>query len=113
MNKRNIPGQFEQLVLTAALVLADDAYGISIHRKVNHAMKSDMQIETTMSERWCAPTMMLDHAISEAMAIAPTPSQNRAKRITPANPNEVAVCPEGNELKGGSPIVRRPSRHGP
>jgi PadR family transcriptional regulator PadR len=34
MKKRDIPGQFEQLVLTAVLTLADDAYGISIHRKV-------------------------------------------------------------------------------
>jgi PadR family transcriptional regulator PadR len=34
MKKRDIPGQFEQLVLTAVLTLGNDAYGISIHRKV-------------------------------------------------------------------------------
>lgn len=34
MSKRDTPGQFEQLVMTAVLILGDDAYGISIHRKV-------------------------------------------------------------------------------
>ncbi len=34
MIRRDIPGQFEQLVMTAVLILGDDAYGISIHRKV-------------------------------------------------------------------------------
>ena len=34
MNRRGGPGQFEQLVLTAILTLGNDAYGISIHRKV-------------------------------------------------------------------------------
>jgi DNA-binding PadR family transcriptional regulator len=34
MNKRDVPGQFEQLVLTAVLTLGEDAYGISIHKEV-------------------------------------------------------------------------------
>ena len=34
MAKRETLGQFEQLVLTAVLSLADDAYGVSIYRKV-------------------------------------------------------------------------------
>src|SRR5687767_9887003 len=34
MARRDIPGQFEQLVMTAVLTLGEDAYGISIHRKV-------------------------------------------------------------------------------
>ena len=80
-----------------------------VHFQVNQATKSERQIEAITSEGWCAPTMMLDHPISEASAIAPIPSQGRAKRITAAKPKAVAVCPEGNELNGGSPIVRRPS----
>jgi DNA-binding PadR family transcriptional regulator len=34
MKKRDVPGQFEQLVLTAVLTLGEDAYGISIHHEV-------------------------------------------------------------------------------
>ena len=49
-----------------------------VHFHVNHATKSERQIETITSERWCAPTMMLDHPMSEASAIAPMPSQGRA-----------------------------------
>ena len=33
MAKREVPGQFEQVVLTAVLTLRDDAYGVSIFRK--------------------------------------------------------------------------------
>lgn len=34
MAKRGTPGQFEQLVLTAVLTLGEDAYGVSIYKKV-------------------------------------------------------------------------------
>lgn len=34
MAKRETPGQFEQLVLTAVLSLGDDAYGVSVYKKV-------------------------------------------------------------------------------
>jgi DNA-binding PadR family transcriptional regulator len=33
MARRELPGQFEQVVLTAILTLGDDAYGVSIFRK--------------------------------------------------------------------------------
>ena len=33
MAKREAPGQFEQVVLTAVLTLGDDAYGVSIFKK--------------------------------------------------------------------------------
>ena len=34
MSRPDSLGQFEQLVLTAVLMLHDDAYGVSIHSKV-------------------------------------------------------------------------------
>ena len=34
MAKREMPGHFEQVVLTAVLTLGSDAYGVSIYRKV-------------------------------------------------------------------------------
>ncbi|HEY7443707.1 MAG TPA: PadR family transcriptional regulator [Vicinamibacterales bacterium] len=34
MAKRDTPGQFEQLVLTAVLTLGENAYGVSIYKKV-------------------------------------------------------------------------------
>jgi hypothetical protein len=61
-------------------------------------MKSERQIAATTSEKWCAPIIMLDQAMSDARPSAPTPSQGRAKKITPAKPKAVAVWPEGNEL---------------
>jgi PadR family transcriptional regulator PadR len=33
MARRELPGQFEQVVLTAVLTLGDDAYGVSIFHK--------------------------------------------------------------------------------
>jgi len=38
MTDRPSLGQFEQLVLTAILSLRDDAYGVTIHRKVDELM---------------------------------------------------------------------------
>jgi DNA-binding PadR family transcriptional regulator len=39
MAKTDSCGQFEQLVLTAILTLGDDAYGVTIHRKVEALSK--------------------------------------------------------------------------
>jgi DNA-binding PadR family transcriptional regulator len=33
MRKRELPGQFEQVILTAVLTLGEDAYGVSVFRR--------------------------------------------------------------------------------
>ena len=39
MAKRDIPGQFEQLVLAAVLALGEDAYSVSIYKKINELVR--------------------------------------------------------------------------
>ena len=39
MSRKESCGQFEQIVLTAILALGDNAYGITIHRKVQELSK--------------------------------------------------------------------------
>ena len=50
------------------------------------------------SEGWWAPINILDHATSAAGTRTNAPQAGEAKTTTAANPNAVAVWPDGKEL---------------
>lgn len=78
MNKRSAPGQFEQLVLTAIITLGDDAYGISIHRKVKELAHSQ---SVSLGAIYVTLDRMEDKGYVRSWLSDPTPERGgRSKR---------------------------------
>jgi DNA-binding PadR family transcriptional regulator len=78
MAKREAPGQFEQIVLTAVLTLGDDAYGVSIYKKAQ-----ELVAERTISLGAVYVTLdrMEDKGYVTSWLSDPTPERGgRAKR---------------------------------
>lgn len=78
MSKNVSLGQFEQLVLTAILTLRDNAYGITIHKKVEElaAPKSVM-----LGAVYVTLDRMEDKGLVSSVLSDPTPERGgRAKR---------------------------------
>jgi|GEM_PF-360496 len=78
MGKRDLPGQFEQLVLTAVLTLGDDAYGISIHKRVRQLAKPR---PVSLGAIYVTLDRMEDKGYVRSWLSDPTPERGgRAKR---------------------------------
>ena len=78
MAKRETLGQFEQLVLTAVLSLADDAYGASIYRKVKELARPR---SVSLGAIYVTLDRMEDKGYVKSWLSDPTPERGgRAKR---------------------------------
>lgn len=78
MARKESLGQFEQLVLTAVLTLSEDAYGVTIHRKVEElaAPKS-----VTLGAIYVTLDRLEDKGYLSSRMSDPTPQRGgRAKR---------------------------------
>jgi DNA-binding PadR family transcriptional regulator len=92
MAKREVPGQFEQVVLTAVLTLGDDAYGVSIFRKAQ-----DLVAPRTVSLGAVYVTLdrMEDKGYLTSWLSDPTPERGgRAKRRYKLQPAGEAALQE-------------------
>ncbi len=71
-------GQFEQLVLTAILVLQDDAYGVTIHSKVQELAKPK---SVSLGAIYVTLDRLEDKSLLSSWMSDPTPERGgRAKR---------------------------------
>lgn len=78
MAKRETLGQFEQLVLTAVLSLSDDAYGVSIYRKVKELARPR---SVSLGAIYVTLDRMEDKGYVKSWLSDPTPERGgRAKR---------------------------------
>jgi DNA-binding PadR family transcriptional regulator len=78
MAKLESIGQFEQLVLTAILTLRDDAYGVSIHEKVEELAKPK---STSLGAVYVTLDRLEDKGLVASWLSDPTPERGgRAKR---------------------------------
>ena len=83
-------GQFEQLVLTAVLSLKDNAYGVTIHRKVE---KLASPKNVTLGAIYVTLDRLEDKGLLSNRLTDPTPERGgRAKRCyTIENAGEIAL----------------------
>ena len=83
MGKVDTIGQFEQLVMTAVLVLRDDAYGVTIHKKVEQLAERTIAlgaVYTTLDR-------LEDKELARSWMSDPTPERGgRAKRYYALEP---------------------------
>jgi PadR family transcriptional regulator, regulatory protein PadR len=78
MTKADSLGQFEQLVLTAILALKDDAYGVSIHSKVQELARPK---EVSLGAVYVTLDRLEDKGLLASWLSDPTPERGgRAKR---------------------------------
>jgi DNA-binding PadR family transcriptional regulator len=78
MAKRETPGHFEQLVLTAILSLADDAYGVSIYKKVKELARPR---SVSLGAIYVTLDRMEDKGYVKSWLSDPTPARGgRSKR---------------------------------
>ena len=78
MSRADSLGQFEQLVLTAVLLLGDDAYGVSIHEKVQ-ALAAPKSI--ALGAVYVTLDRLEDKGLLTSWLTDPTPERGgRAKR---------------------------------
>jgi PadR family transcriptional regulator, regulatory protein PadR len=78
MTKADSLGQFEQLVLTAILALKDDAYGVSIHAKVQELTRPK---EVSLGAVYVTLDRLEDKGLVASWLSDPTPERGgRAKR---------------------------------
>lgn len=78
MPKNDSLGQFEQLVLTAILTLRDDAYGVTIHSKVEELSRSK---SVSLGAVYVTLDRLEDKGFISSWLTDPTPERGgRAKR---------------------------------
>jgi PadR family transcriptional regulator PadR len=78
MAKAESVGQFEQLVLTAILTLADDAYGVTIHSKVEELARPKA---VSLGAIYVTLDRLQDKGLIASRLSDPTPERGgRAKR---------------------------------
>jgi len=78
MPKSESCGQFEQLVLTAILTLHEQAYGVTIHKKVQHLAKPK---NATLGAVYVTLDRMEDKGFVSSWLSEPTPERGgRSKR---------------------------------
>ena len=78
MIRKESCGQFEQIVLTAIVAIGDDAYGITIHRKVQELSKPR---PVTLGAVYVTLDRMEDKGFVSSVLTDPTPERGgRAKR---------------------------------
>jgi len=78
MGKPDSLGQFEQLVLTAILILREDAYGVTIHSKVQELARSKT---VSLGAVYVTLDRLEDKGLVASWLSDPTPARGgRAKR---------------------------------
>jgi DNA-binding PadR family transcriptional regulator len=92
MAKRESPGQFEQVVLTAVLALRDDAYGVSIFHKAQELVGSR---SVSLGAIYVTLDRMEDKGYLTSWLSDPTPERGgRAKRRYKLQPAGEAALQE-------------------
>ena len=91
-------GQFEQLVLTAILVLRDNAYGVTIHEKVEQLAEPK---EISLGAVYVTLDRLEDKGLVKSWMSDPTPERGgRAKRFFQLEPRGERALQEAARASG-------------
>ena len=95
MAKSSSLGQFEQIVLTAILSLGDNAYGITIHKRVQELSKPK---SVMLGAVYVTLDRMEDKRLVSSVLSDPTPERGgRAKRCYRVEPSGTRALQESAE----------------